>query len=189
MSAVIARQCTSKSQLAGTLPAYGRRWATTSISRRPIQQSIQDGLSYHWDTTAPTISELRRATQLFQAAPPKLLFSSTTFRDVHSSAIPEVAFFGRSNVGKSSLLNALLGAKICHTSSKPGRTRSLNFFAVGGSDDRGSEGRLAVCDMPGYGKGSHAEWGLEIEKYLQGRKQSVAEKSLALRMSNDHFSE
>ncbi|KAI9867790.1 MAG: hypothetical protein M1813_007612 [Trichoglossum hirsutum] len=77
---------------------------------------------------------------------------------------PEVAFLGRSNVGKSSLLNALLGARICNTSSKPGRTRSMNAFAV-------HQGRLVVLDMPGYGKGSHEEWGTEILKYLTSRKQ------------------
>ena len=47
----------------------------------------------------------------------------------------------------------------------------MNFFAVGGEDGRGSPGKLAVLDMPGYGKGSREEWGAEIMKYLVGRKQ------------------
>lgn len=47
----------------------------------------------------------------------------------------------------------------------------MNFFAVGGEDGHGSPGRLAVLDMPGYGKGSREEWGPEIMKYLVGRKQ------------------
>lgn len=85
--------------------------------------------------------------------------------------MPEVVFLGRSNVGKSSLLNAVMGRNICHTSSKPGRTRTMNFFAVGGPDEAGSPGRIVVLDMPGYGKGSRAEWGPEITKYLVGRKQ------------------
>ena len=127
--------------------------------------------SYYWDTTAPSASDLKRAEKFFWSAPPKLLFSSTKFRDVKSTAVPEVAFLGRSNVGKSSLLNALMGRQICHTSSKPGRTRSMNFFAVGGEDGRGNSGRLTVLDMPGYGKGSREEWGPEIMKYLGGRKQ------------------
>ena len=99
------------------------------------------------------------------------MFSATNFRTIEILKIPEVAFLGRSNVGKSSLLNALMGKKICHTSSKPGRTRSMNFFAVGGEDGYGNLGRLAVLDMPGYGKGSREEWGREIMKYLLGRKQ------------------
>jgi len=87
--------------------------------------------------------------------------------------LPEVAFLGRSNVGKSSILNALMGRHICHTSSKPGRTRSMNFFAVGGEDGLGSNGKLAVLDMPGYGKASREEWGTEIMKYLTGRGKYV----------------
>ena len=47
----------------------------------------------------------------------------------------------------------------------------MNFFAIGGEDGRGSPGKLAVLDMPGYGKGSREEWGPEIMKYLVGRKQ------------------
>ena len=128
-------------------------------------------LAYYWDTVAPTPLQLQQAEKFFLAAPPKLLYSATKFRSVNNSTIPEVAFLGRSNVGKSSLLNALMGQKICHTSSKPGRTRSMNFFAVGGEDGVGSPGRLAVLDMPGYGKGSREEWGPEIMKYLIGRKQ------------------
>ena len=128
-------------------------------------------LSHHWDTAAPTGIQLCRAEEFFRAGPPKLLLSATRFRAVSSSNVPEVAFLGRSNVGKSSLLNALMGRYICHTSSKPGRTRCMNFFAVGGEDGLGSPGRLAVLDMPGYGKGSREEWGPEIMKYLVGRRQ------------------
>lgn len=83
---------------------------------------------------------------------------------------PEVCFLGRSNVGKSSLLNALLGRKLAHTSSKPGRTKFMNAFAVGGSEDDGKN-RLVVLDMPGYGKGGRAEWGTQVMKYLGKRKE------------------
>ena len=77
---------------------------------------------------------------------------------------PEVVFLGRSNVGKSTLLNAILGSKdLCHTSSKPGRTRTMNGISVNG-------GQLLVLDMPGYGKASREEWGKEIMKYLENRR-------------------
>lgn len=86
-----------------------------------------------------------------------------------SSVEPEVAFLGRSNVGKSSLLNAIMGKEICWTSSKPGRTREMNAFGIGGT--KGGESKIVLLDMPGYGKASRTEWGIEIMKYLQGRKQ------------------
>ncbi len=150
------------------------RLYSTILPSPPIHAHIsQDGASFHWDTPSPTPAQRQRAVHFYKSSSPALLFSSTTFRNVHISSLPEVAFFGRSNVGKSSLLNALMGQNICHTSSKPGRTRSMNFFAVGGKDEQGNKGRLAVLDMPGYGQGSHAEWGTEIEKYLRGRKQYV----------------
>lgn len=149
----------------------GLRCASTTPFHSDSVEYSDRKLAYYWDTAPPTLTQLRRAERFFGAAPPKLLFSATKFRTVDNSAIPEVAFLGRSNVGKSSLLNALMGRKICHTSSKPGRTRSMNFFAVGGEDGHGSPGKLAVLDMPGYGKGSREEWGPEIMKYLVGRKQ------------------
>jgi GTP-binding protein len=79
----------------------------------------------------------------------------------------EIAFAGRSNVGKSSLVNALTGRKaLARISHTPGRTQELNFFNVGG--------RLTVVDMPGYGyaavaKGKVAAWTALIHAYLRGR--------------------
>ena len=82
-------------------------------------------------------------------------------------SLPEIAFAGRSNVGKSSLLNALTGRKaLARTSHTPGRTRQLNFFDLGG--------RLMLVDLPGHGyakapKTEIVRWTEVIETYLQGR--------------------
>ncbi len=68
--------------------------------------------------------------------------------------LPEVAFLGRSNVGKSSLLNALAGVRgLARVSSEPGRTRLVNFFRVSGAEKPGGAGRgdLYLVDLPGYG--------------------------------------
>ncbi|HYN04827.1 MAG TPA: ribosome biogenesis GTP-binding protein YihA/YsxC [Vicinamibacteria bacterium] len=68
--------------------------------------------------------------------------------------LPEVAFLGRSNVGKSSLLNALAGVRgLARVSSDPGRTRLVNFFRVSGAERPGGAGRgdLYLVDLPGYG--------------------------------------
>ena len=81
---------------------------------------------------------------------------------------PEVAFLGRSNVGKSSLLNALVGEKTAKVSSTPGRTRAINFFAL---LDPSQRPRLVFADLPGYGyakisKSISAGWPAFIEPYL-----------------------
>ncbi len=84
--------------------------------------------------------------------------------------LPEVAFLGRSNVGKSSLLNALVGRrKLARTSSTPGKTRLLHFFRV-----RREHDTLRLVDLPGYGfarvaKREQARWGPMIEGYLADR--------------------
>jgi GTP-binding protein len=90
---------------------------------------------------------------------------------------PEVAFLGRSNVGKSSLINALLGSKQAHTSSTPGRTRAINFFALheGAGEKMKIRPTLIFADLPGYGyakisKSISAEWPKFIEPYLAERE-------------------
>ena len=83
--------------------------------------------------------------------------------------LPEVAFAGRSNVGKSSLLNALTGRKtLARTSQTPGRTRQINFF--------GLAGRLVLVDLPGYGyaraaKAEAKQWSALTRRYLTRRPQ------------------
>ena len=85
---------------------------------------------------------------------------------------PEIAFLGRSNVGKSSLINSLLGEKMAKTSSTPGRTRTINFFEVRRPGKPKAE--LLFADLPGYGyaklpRDVTAEWPKFIEPYLQER--------------------
>ncbi len=83
------------------------------------------------------------------------------------SGWPEIAFVGRSNVGKSSLLNALLGRKnLAYTSKTPGKTQQLNFFLV--------DNRFYIVDLPGYGyakapKSNRAQWAQLQERYLAER--------------------
>ncbi len=82
--------------------------------------------------------------------------------------VPEIAFLGRSNVGKSSLLNTLVGDKAAKVSSTPGRTRAINFFAL---LDASQRRRLIFADLPGYGyakisKSISAGWPAFIEPYL-----------------------
>lgn len=84
------------------------------------------------------------------------------------ATLPEIAFAGRSNVGKSSLINALTGRKtLARTSDTPGRTQQLNFFDLGG--------HLFMVDMPGYGyakvsKAQKKQWNFLIRDYLRGRQ-------------------
>src|SRR6185295_10371975 len=81
--------------------------------------------------------------------------------------LPEIAFLGRSNVGKSSLINSLLGRKgLARTSNTPGRTQSINFFLI-------NDG-FYFADLPGYGfakvsKTMRADWGRMAEEYLTER--------------------
>jgi len=86
-------------------------------------------------------------------------------------SVPEIAFLGRSNVGKSSLLNALAGEKAAKVSSTPGRTRAINFFLL--LDER-QRPQMGFADLPGYGyakisKSISAEWPKFIEPYLADR--------------------
>jgi GTP-binding protein len=105
--------------------------------------------------------------RLLFAAECRFFFGAQKLDQLPPLAGAEVAFAGRSNVGKSSLLNALTGRNaLARVSNEPGRTRQLNFFDLGG--------RLTLVDMPGYGyarasKDIKADWQGMMFEYLRGR--------------------
>lgn len=110
--------------------------------------------------------EKSEAEKLF-AGECDFIWGSASAEQLPDSDLPEVAFAGRSNVGKSSLINALTGRKaLARTSNTPGRTQQLNFFKI--------RDRFILVDMPGYGyakvsKTMKAEWEKLIFDYLRGR--------------------
>ncbi|HXR40645.1 MAG TPA: ribosome biogenesis GTP-binding protein YihA/YsxC [Terracidiphilus sp.] len=98
----------------------------------------------------------------------QFLLSAMAAEQFPEPDVPEIAFLGRSNVGKSSLLNALTGEKAAKVSSTPGRTRAINFFAL---LDTSQRRQLVFADLPGYGyakisKSISAGWPAFIEPYL-----------------------
>jgi len=111
---------------------------------------------------------LERGRLLF-AGPVGFELSAPRLDVLPPADLPEVAFAGRSNVGKSSLLNALTGRQgLARTSNTPGRTQELNLFLVG------EPAAMRLVDMPGYGyaeapKDLIGEWGRLVNDYLRGR--------------------
>jgi GTP-binding protein len=118
-----------------------------------------------------------RARKLF-AGPIEFLKSAPGLQFLPDPDVPEIAFAGRSNVGKSSLLNALTNRnKLARTSNTPGRTQELNFFDVG------NPLQLRLVDMPGYGfaeapKDMVRRWRFLVNDYLRGRQ--VLKRALVL---------
>jgi GTP-binding protein len=101
------------------------------------------------------------------------MLSAMAAEQFPSPDVPEVAFLGRSNVGKSSLLNALVGEKTAKVSQTPGRTRAINFFQL--FEEGKSKRKFIFADLPGYGyakisKSISAEWPKFIEPYLAERE-------------------
>lgn len=110
--------------------------------------------------------ELEQARKLFAGACDFML-GVAALKQLPDTELPEVAFAGRSNVGKSSLMNALTGRNdLARTSHTPGRTQQLNYFNLGD--------KIRLVDMPGYGyakvsKTQREEWNQLIRDYLRGR--------------------
>lgn len=93
---------------------------------------------------APFDAEALEAARVFFAHPVTFLMGAVSIQGLPPADLPEVAFAGRSNVGKSSLINAVTGRKdLARASTAPGRTRELNFFVA--------DERLRLVDLPGYG--------------------------------------
>jgi len=115
---------------------------------------------------APSHEATEKGRLLF-AGPCDFVLGAALLQHIPESSLPEIAFAGRSNVGKSSLVNALTGRKtLARVSNTPGRTREINFFRLGS--------RLMLADLPGYGfaRASKAEserWSGLIFEYLRGR--------------------
>jgi GTP-binding protein len=123
-----------------------------ALTQHPGHEADADGIAAGATLFSAESRFVHAAQRLDQLPPPDL---------------PEIAFAGRSNVGKSSLVNALTGRRLlARVSNRPGRTQQLNFFAIGA--------RLTLVDMPGYGyaeaaKKVKADWQGLMFDYLRGR--------------------
>ena len=114
----------------------------------------------------------RRIANLGMRVLSRFLAAATDVAQFPAPSLPEIAFLGRSNVGKSSVINSLVGTKLARTSSTPGRTRSINFFEIRWPGKPRPE--LIFADLPGYGYAKISreisqEWPKFIEPYLQQR--------------------
>jgi len=102
----------------------------------------------------------------------RFLLSATSAEQFPAPGPPEIAFLGRSNVGKSSVINSLLGSRVARTSSTPGRTRTINFYEI--RHPGNPRPSFVFADLPGYGYAKvprelSAEWPKFIEPYLLDR--------------------
>ena len=141
-------------------------------------------LALYWATPPPTERQLEAAHWFFENFYPNRLWTAEEWRKQNQPSpgqtIPEVAFLGRSNVGKSSLLNALLlKPGLNPVGPRPGKTIVMTAWGLSPTTKSGgalpgfngdTSTRLTVLDVPGYGFKSQSPWGAEITKYLSRRK-------------------
>lgn len=112
--------------------------------------------------------EAIEAGRVLCAGPVEFVIGAASLHQLPEGDRPEIAFAGRSNVGKSSLINALLNRKnLARSSAEPGKTRELNYFDLG-------EGKLWLVDLPGFGyakvsREQQAKWVQLTKRYLRGR--------------------
>jgi len=102
----------------------------------------------------------------------RFMLSASDLAHFPAPGAPEIAFLGRSNVGKSSVINSLVGAKMARTSNTPGRTRSINFYEVRRAGQPKPE--LLFADLPGYGYAKVSreiseDWARFVDPYLHQR--------------------
>jgi GTP-binding protein len=102
----------------------------------------------------------------------RFMLSASDLTHFPAPGVPEIAFLGRSNVGKSSVINSLVGSKLARTSNTPGRTRSINFYEVRKAGEPRPE--LLFADLPGYGYAKvsreiSGDWARFVDPYLHQR--------------------
>ncbi|KAJ9663039.1 hypothetical protein H2198_001031 [Neophaeococcomyces mojaviensis] len=160
---------------------------TPSLRKTQPPPSLTSSIKPLYIDSSPTTPlQLTAATNFFASHLPTKSWTATEWRQQpHSESTflaPEIVFLGRSNSGKSSLLNALLNDKnLCRVGPKPGKTIVMHAWSLApippktiGAKKRFQgdlDPKLTVLDMPGYGHGSHADWGKDIVKYLTRRRQ------------------
>lgn len=141
-----------------------------------------DDQDYDEDSREERIEEARK---IF-SGPITFLKSAPALKFLPDPTVPEIAFAGRSNVGKSSLINGLTNRNgLARTSNTPGRTQELNFFDVAGNGSGGDDmlPLFRIVDMPGYGyakapKDIVRQWRLLVNDYLRGR--AVLKRAIVL---------